>query len=61
MIGTYEYPCKTAKEVEFALKGRKNCEIVAYGDIILPETIKNKAFRRKIQFIALRRDNNERN
>ena len=26
MIGTYEYPCKTAKEVEFALKGRKNCE-----------------------------------
>lgn len=61
MIGTHEHPCKTAKEVEFALKGRKNCEIVAYGDIILPETIKNKAFRRKIQFIALRRDNNERN
>lgn len=56
MIGTYEYPCKTAKEVEFALKGRKNCEIVAFGDIILSETLKNKAFRRKVKFIALRRD-----
>lgn len=61
MIGTYEYPCKTAKEVEFALKGRKNCEIVAYGDIILSEVLKNKALRRKVKFIALRRDDNGRN
>lgn len=59
MIGSKEFPCKTADEVKFAIKGKKHVTIVAYGDIVLSDQLAEKIMRRHICIYPIRREEDD--